>query len=256
MNDAERSIHRRLHEGYRDDKPARLAFVRRAYAMLPEIEAPRILDVGCGCGGPTLELARLSGGEVTGLDVDRSAVHELETRAQAAGLGQRIHARCGSMHELGFTGDPFDVVWAEASLHAMGFGAGLDACAGSLKPAGCLVIHEMVWVQPKPPEELASYWQGRFPEIRTVPELEAFIRRHGFSIIASFALPEEYWWGDYFRFIEDRIAALRSELRGNVKATQALDREQRVVDLHKRNRGWYGSAYFVTRKSTEETAAE
>jgi ubiquinone/menaquinone biosynthesis C-methylase UbiE len=35
-----------------------LKYTRRAFRMLPEMGGPRMLDIGCGSGVPTLELAR------------------------------------------------------------------------------------------------------------------------------------------------------------------------------------------------------
>ena len=49
-----------------------LKYTRRAYHMLPKLEKPRILDVGCGSGIPTLELAKLSEGEIMGIDINQS----------------------------------------------------------------------------------------------------------------------------------------------------------------------------------------
>jgi SAM-dependent methyltransferase len=48
----------------------------------------RVLDVGCGCGAPTLEIARAVGssGTVSALDISRSMLAEAAARAQAAGL--------------------------------------------------------------------------------------------------------------------------------------------------------------------------
>ena len=39
-----------------------LKYTRKAFRMLPQIDKPRILDIGCGSGIPTLELARLGQG--------------------------------------------------------------------------------------------------------------------------------------------------------------------------------------------------
>ena len=86
--DIQRELHGELSRG----SPARLAFTRKAYEMLPGLEAPSILDVGCGQGGPTLELARLSAGQVTGLDTDQSALDELARRAGAEGLSGQLPA--------------------------------------------------------------------------------------------------------------------------------------------------------------------
>ena len=48
----------------------------------------RMLDVGCGCGAPTLEFARAVGpsGRVAGLDISGPMLAEGERRAKAAGL--------------------------------------------------------------------------------------------------------------------------------------------------------------------------
>ncbi len=48
----------------------------------------RVVDIGCGCGAPTLEFARAVGpsGRVTGLDISGPMLSEGERRASAAGV--------------------------------------------------------------------------------------------------------------------------------------------------------------------------
>ena len=48
----------------------------------------RVVDVGCGCGGPTLEFARTVGpsGRVAGFDISGPMLAESERRAAAAGI--------------------------------------------------------------------------------------------------------------------------------------------------------------------------
>jgi SAM-dependent methyltransferase len=48
----------------------------------------RVVDIGCGCGAPTLEFARAVGpsGRVKGLDISRPMLAEGERRASAAGI--------------------------------------------------------------------------------------------------------------------------------------------------------------------------
>ena len=47
-----------------------LQYTRMAFESIPRIDNPRILDIGCGTGMPTLELAKLSNGKITGIDID------------------------------------------------------------------------------------------------------------------------------------------------------------------------------------------
>ena len=49
-------------------------YTRKAFQVLPKINNPTILDIGCGSGIPTLELARLSHGEILGIDIDQPAL--------------------------------------------------------------------------------------------------------------------------------------------------------------------------------------
>jgi Methyltransferase domain len=57
-----------------------------AFAALRADE--RVVDIGCGCGAPTLEFARAVGpsGRVTGLDISGPMLAEGERRASAAGI--------------------------------------------------------------------------------------------------------------------------------------------------------------------------
>ncbi len=94
-------VHRQLSAALGRASATRLAYVRRAYRMLPAIDRPRILDIGCGRGEPTLELARLSGGEVIGLDIDQAALDALAERIAAEGLSDRVSVVNRSMRDLG-----------------------------------------------------------------------------------------------------------------------------------------------------------
>jgi len=56
---------------------------RRAYRMLKDLpENPRILDVGCGPGMQTVELAKLSDGQIVALDVHEHFMEQLRETAK------------------------------------------------------------------------------------------------------------------------------------------------------------------------------
>jgi len=42
--------------------------------LLPKYLNPHILDVGCGSGIPAMELAKLSSGHITGIDIDQPSL--------------------------------------------------------------------------------------------------------------------------------------------------------------------------------------
>ncbi len=237
-----------IYEESYEASPARLAFTRKAFQMLPRMEYPRILDVGCGRGGPTLELARVSGGEVIGLDIDRSALDMLSLRIEEAGLSDRVHPVHGSMVDMDFSEEGFDVIWAEGSLHAIGFEQGLEKLRRYLKQRGFFVVHEMIWVRTDPPEELCQYWNKIHSGIRTESEYIKEIADHRYGLTGHFPLPDDFWWTDYYEPLEKRVAELRRKYSLDRKKLEVLERAQREIDLYKKYPGWFGSAFFVMEK--------
>jgi ubiquinone/menaquinone biosynthesis C-methylase UbiE len=248
--DIQRELHRELSRG----SPARLDFTRKAFKMLPDLDNPRILDVGCGQGGPTLELARLSGGQVTGLDIDQSALDELARRAHEDGLSDRVQVVHGSMFDMEFADRSFDVIWAEGSMHILGFERALGEWRRFIRPCGFLIVHEMAWLRPDPPSESMSCWQMAYPGIRTVSEYVKEIPDHGYDLVGHFVLPDDFWWIDYYVPMVARIRELRRKYSEDQAAQRTLDREQHAADLYKKYSKWYGSVFLVMQVRKREEA--
>src|SRR5204863_7626473 len=86
---------------------------RDTYLGLLDIAAgERVLDVGCGSGAVTREIARRVGsrGRVAGLDPSPALLVVARELADAAGLGDRVELREGSVLQLPFPDGSFDVV--------------------------------------------------------------------------------------------------------------------------------------------------
>lgn len=244
----ETDILRELHGELSRGSPARLGFTRKAFQMLPELNNPRILDVGCGQGGPTLELARLSGGQVTGLDIDQAALDELARRAGEEGLSDRVQVVCGSMSDMEFADESFDVIWSEGSMWVLGFERALGEWRRFIRSRGFLVVHEMAWLRPDPPPEIRSCRQLVYPGIRTVSEYVERAPEHGYDLVGHFALPEDFWLVDYFVPMVARIGELRKKYSEDQAALSTLDQEQRAADLYKKYSKWYGSMFLVMQR--------
>ncbi|UCG30431.1 MAG: class I SAM-dependent methyltransferase [candidate division WOR-3 bacterium] len=67
-----------------------LPFTRKAFGILPRLDGPNILDIGCGTGVVTLELARLSKGRVVGVDIDQTALDKLKQSIERR-IGGLLH---------------------------------------------------------------------------------------------------------------------------------------------------------------------
>ena len=229
--------------------PGRDQYTERAYRMLPSLQAPNILDIGCGPGGPTGTLARLSGGRVTGIDTHQPFLDQFSERASKAGLSDRVSPVHASMFDIPFPDGSFDVVWAEGAIYIIGFEKGLTAWRRLLKSPGFLVVHEMCWLRPDPPAEIRDYWVRMYSGITTVPENIEMIHRSGYDLIGHFTLPEDAWWIEYYGPLEDRLQSFRVKYADDRKALAAIEEEQREIDMYRKYQRWYGSVFFVMESS-------
>ncbi len=117
-------------------------YTRKAFQMLPELDKPHVLDIGCGSGVPTIELAMLSNGQIIGLDIQQSLLDKLKRKIEELGFSNRVRTVKCSMFEIDFPDESFDVIWAEGSISIIGFENGLKIWRRFLKPNGFLVVHD------------------------------------------------------------------------------------------------------------------
>lgn len=235
----------------RDELPGsagRYKYTRKAFRMLPDQNEPRILDIGCGTGGPTLELARLSNGQITGLDINQNHLDVLKQKILDAGLSDRVETVRCSMFEMDFPDESFDVVWVEGSIFIIGFERGLKEWRRFIKPRGFLVVHEMAWLRAHPPGEICDYWKRVYPGISTVAGNLKKIPGCGYRAVGHFALPEDFWQKEYCLPMERRIGKLLIKYRDDPEALGVLERERKNIELFTKYRRWYGSAFYVMQK--------
>jgi SAM-dependent methyltransferase len=79
----------------------------------------RVLEVGCGPGHLSLQLARQHGFEVTGLDLDPAMIARAQANADQAGNGdqRRPSFLIGDVASLAFPDRSFDLVVSTLSMH-------------------------------------------------------------------------------------------------------------------------------------------
>ncbi|GIH03729.1 hypothetical protein Rhe02_17960 [Rhizocola hellebori] len=106
---------------------------------------PHVVDLGAGSGTGSLALAReLPGATVTAVDLSPQMLAHLSSRAESAGLGDRIHTVEADLDQPWPDFGPTDMIWASASMHHMADPAkALDSAFAALRPGGALVIAEL-----------------------------------------------------------------------------------------------------------------
>ncbi|MEV0938803.1 class I SAM-dependent methyltransferase [Micromonospora wenchangensis] len=106
---------------------------------------PHVVDLGAGSGTASLALAReLPDATVTAVDLSPEMLAHLRSRADAAGLGDRIRTVQADLDQPWPDLGPAGVIWAAASLHHLADPAtALASAFGALQPDGLLVVAEV-----------------------------------------------------------------------------------------------------------------
>ncbi|QIO21988.1 class I SAM-dependent methyltransferase [Haloarcula sp. JP-L23] len=104
----------------------------------------RVLDVGCGIGGPARTLASEFGCDVVGIDIVEEYCRAATLFTDRVGLTDKVCFQHGNALNLPFEDETFDVVWFEHMLlNIEAKGVALEEAARVLKPTGTLALYEI-----------------------------------------------------------------------------------------------------------------
>jgi ubiquinone/menaquinone biosynthesis C-methylase UbiE len=120
----------------------------------------RVLDVGCGRGNNSCDLARRFDCQVIGLDPVPSNIAQAEQLAAERGLADRVTFRLGTIEEITFPAHHFDLIWSrEMLVHVRLLGEALHECYRVLKETGTFLIYTTVATELIEPQEAARLCQ-------------------------------------------------------------------------------------------------
>jgi SAM-dependent methyltransferase len=202
-------------------------FTWQAYNLLPKLECPEILDLGCGSGVPTIELAILSKGHILAVDRDRQALARLRQKTMALELQKHIRTAVADLARYRLKREAFDIIWAEGSVNAIGFEKALTLWRDGLKPNGYLVIHD---------------------EIKHHEQNLAAAGRMGWEVVKHFIVPVDVWLTEYFRPLSGRLHDLAADYARDPEALEVLRREEAEIEVFKTNPDNFASAFYILTK--------
>lgn len=244
--------------------------------LIPELRTGQsLLDVGCGPGTITVDLARrLAPGRVVGIDASASVVKRAEALARDEGVTNTTF-QVGDAYSLDFPDESFDIVHAHQVLqHVANPVAAVREIRRVLKPGGILAARDadyggVVWYPELPGLRQwmiiyrhVLYWNGGRPDAGRA--LKAWARLGGFTDVASSASiwcftsdAEREWWGESWaqratesNFAAHAIASGAAELAD--LQTIAAAWRQWVANPD----GWFGMPHgeILARKASGQTA--
>lgn len=211
----------------------------------------KVLDIGCGPGMQTVELAKSIEGKITALDFHKKYLEELSELAEKEGVGERIETLEGSMFEVEkyFKREEFDLIWSEGAIYIMGFERGLKDVKPFLKSGGYLAVTEITWLEDNPPKEIREFWGANYPQMGTIKSNIAIASESGYEVIDTFILPENSWWENYYIPLKERCDFFKREEPTNSDLMEFIKETKREMELFKKYSSSYNYVFYVMKKS-------
>ncbi|SHI82782.1 Methyltransferase domain-containing protein [Tangfeifania diversioriginum] len=222
---------------------------RKALSFIDNLnDKSRIADLGCGTGGQTMVLAQNAPGQFTGVDLFSKFIDLFNQNTKKLNLQNRVKGITGSMENLPFQEEEFDLIWSEGAIYNIGYERGLNEWRKSLSPGGFIAVSEASWFTEKRPEEIHKFWMEAYPEIDTIPNKVAQLQKAGYVPVATFILPENCWTEHFY---VPQVAAQKAFLKkyaGNKTAEELIANQRHEAELYSKYSAYYGYAFYIGKK--------
>ncbi|GAA5983238.1 hypothetical protein JCM11641_006860 [Rhodosporidiobolus odoratus] len=168
----------------------------------------RVLDVGCGVGGPAREISRFTDANVVGLNNNEFQVLRARKYTAKAGLSNQVSFVKGDFMALAeqFGENSFDAVYAiEATCHAPNWEGVYGQIFKVLKPGGTFGVYEWCMTDkfdqsnPRHKEVQHGIELGNgIPEMRPIAQARDALKTVGFEVVHEEDLADRGdvvdWW--------------------------------------------------------------
>ena len=207
-----------------------------------------IADIGCGTGGQTMVLAENAPGNMTGVDIFPGFIDRFNANADRLNLRDRVKGIVGSMDDLPFQNETFDLIWCEGAIYNIGYERGLTEWRKFLKIGGYIAVTEASWFTEERPAEIQAFWDAAYPEIATIPNKVAQMQNAGYVPVAAFILPENCWTEHFYA---PQIAVREKFLEkhaGSKTAEEYIALERHEEELYNKYKAYYGYVFYIGKR--------
>jgi ubiquinone/menaquinone biosynthesis C-methylase UbiE len=249
LSSKEEQVFFEIHDQNLREGPGDFASTQKAFSCLKDLPPhPQILDIGCGPGQQTLDLAKITDGRIIAVDKYDQFIGALKKKIEGTPLKSQITPTLGDMEDLKFNKNTFDVVWAEGSIYIMGFQKGLESWRKFLKPGGYIAVTEATWLKKDLPPDLKKYWDHAYPAITDIDTNIQTVKNAGYHLVGHFTLPESAWWDNYYASIQNKIPALKKKYAGDAVALGVIQAELDEMELYRKYASHFGYVFYIAQK--------
>ena len=144
----------------------------------------RVLDIGCGLGGPARRFAYKHGATVSGIELSEQVFQTAVALTSLVGLADQVDFRLGSALAMPYDAGIFDtVVMQHCAMQVSGKREMFQECARVLRPGGTMVLHEFfsgAGGEPDYPLPWAS--EPALSALQTFEATSALLNEIGFTV--------------------------------------------------------------------------
>jgi len=229
--------------------PGNRECAEKALGLCSELpDLPEILDLGCGVGGQTLQLAELTAGSILAIDNHAPSIDQLQATITELGLSQRIRATVGDMACPEQPHGSFDLIWSEGALYSIGLRNALHVCHKLLRPGSYLAFTDAIWRKQNPPPAVKASFDLDYPTMGWLSDNLSAIQDCGFELVGHFTLPDEAWWDDFYTPMVKRIDDLRGKYANDAEVSSILDQLAEEPEMHRKYSDFYAYEFIVVRR--------
>ena len=208
----------------------------------------KIADIGCGTGGQTMLLGQNTVSNITGIDIFPDFINIFNDNAKNLNLQNRVKGIVGSMDNLPFQDEEFDLIWCEGAIYNIGFERGLNEWRKYLKKNGFIAVTEASWFTNERPSEIENYWKHDYPDITTISNNVAAMQKSGFIPISVFTLPENCWTDNYFIPQIPLCDYFLKKYDGNKTVEEFINGNIREGNMYQEYKKYYGYVFYIGKK--------
>jgi ubiquinone/menaquinone biosynthesis C-methylase UbiE len=222
---------------------------RKALSFVEELTAKsKIIDIGCGTGAQTIEIAKHTKGQITAIDLFPNFISILNSNAEKHQLQNRVKGKVGNMEELPFQEDSIDLIWCEGAIYNIGFERGLKEWHNMLKKGAYIVVSEVVWLTQKRPKTIHEFWMEAYDQIDTIAAKMTQIQEANYVPVASFLLDESCWTDHFFAPQKESYQHFLDKYPNNQIVKDFIANQQHEANLYDKYKDYYGYAFFIAKK--------